>query len=414
METIKPFPNPYRPGAGHSPPYLAGREKEQEKFSKLLDQEVVIKNLILTGLRGTGKTVLLETLKPIGISKEWLWAGADLSESASVSENSIAIRLLTDLAVATSQIIIDVKTKTGIGFASETSKSARTLDYKNLVEYFQSQPGLVSDKLKSTLEWVWSYVKNNSKIRGIVFAYDEAQNMSDNTKDKEYPLSVLLDVFQSLQRKQIPFILVFVGLPTLLSKLVETRTYTERMFEVVELKSLSNNECKAAISIPLVNSPVRFDKVAIKLIINRSGGYPYFIQFICRETFDSFLSQVTREVPNPAVPMNEIIAKLDSEFFAGRWNNLSDRQRELLTVVATIQNPEQQFSLQEVAEQSKKVLKKSLGGSQINQMFIKLTEKGLVYKARHGKYTLGIPMLGKYILRQGLLNSKAAHPSGQF
>ncbi len=67
------FANPFRPGAGHMPPYLAGREKEKKDFDRFLAQEVILQNVILTGLRGVGKTVLMETFKPMAIEKGWLW-----------------------------------------------------------------------------------------------------------------------------------------------------------------------------------------------------------------------------------------------------------------------------------------------------------------------------------------------------
>ena len=72
------FRNPFRPGAGHTPPYLAGREGEDLAFRRLLDQDIIFENLILTGLRGVGKTVLLDALKPVAIQHGWLWVGTDL------------------------------------------------------------------------------------------------------------------------------------------------------------------------------------------------------------------------------------------------------------------------------------------------------------------------------------------------
>src|SRR6266576_2764693 len=86
------FQNPFRPGAGHMPPYLAGRQKEKEEFLRLLEQNAIFENLVLTGLRGVGKTVLLDTFKPLAIQTGWLWVGTDLSESASISEARISIR----------------------------------------------------------------------------------------------------------------------------------------------------------------------------------------------------------------------------------------------------------------------------------------------------------------------------------
>ena len=90
MATVT-YTNPFRPGAGHMPLYLAGREVEKDEFRKLLEQDVILENLVLTGLRGVGKTVLLDTLKPIAISKGWLWVGTDLTEAASLSEDRIAV-----------------------------------------------------------------------------------------------------------------------------------------------------------------------------------------------------------------------------------------------------------------------------------------------------------------------------------
>src|SRR4051794_33364851 len=102
------FKNPHRPGAGHMPPHLAGREKEYAEFDRLLLQDEILENLVLTGLRGVGKTVLLETFKPRALQAGWLWASADLSESASIGENALAQRILADLAlVASSATVAD-------------------------------------------------------------------------------------------------------------------------------------------------------------------------------------------------------------------------------------------------------------------------------------------------------------------
>jgi hypothetical protein len=160
------------------PPYLAGREEEKGQFGRLLEQTDILENMILTGLRGVGKTVLLETLKPIAIEEGWLWVGTDLSESASVSEETIALRLLTDLSLVTSAIVIDTEELPAMGFKSEPTTVEHRLDYETLVDQYQRTPGLVADKLKSTLDTVWNILQPY-KCRGLIFAYDEAQNMSD-------------------------------------------------------------------------------------------------------------------------------------------------------------------------------------------------------------------------------------------
>src|SRR5439155_24579416 len=172
-----------------------------------------------------------------------------------------------------------------------------------------------------------------------IFAYDEAQNLSDHAASKEYPLSLMLDVFQSIQKKGIPFLLVLVGLPTLFPKLVEARTFTERMFHVVFLQRLNDQDSRDAIVKPIQDArcPVKLGEKSVRLIVQVSGGYPYFIQFICREAYDAFL-QKRAAGEKAAVPIPDITRKLDNNFFAGRWARATDRQRELLTVVANLEN----------------------------------------------------------------------------
>ncbi len=116
------FGNPFRPGAGHMPPYLAGRQHEKQEFLRLLKQDVILENLVLTGLRGVGKTVLLDTFKPLAIQEGWLWAGTDLTEATSISEERIVLRLITDLAVVTSAVVVDTQQVAGLGFRPITTR----------------------------------------------------------------------------------------------------------------------------------------------------------------------------------------------------------------------------------------------------------------------------------------------------
>ncbi len=104
--TLSKFENPFRPGAGHIPPYLAGRTLEKTEVKKALEQKIITENIILTGLRGVGKTVLLEELKPLAVEKKWLWAGNDLSETSSITESNLATRIITDIAVTISALAI--------------------------------------------------------------------------------------------------------------------------------------------------------------------------------------------------------------------------------------------------------------------------------------------------------------------
>ncbi len=395
-ESREAFANPFRPGAGHMPPHLAGRRAETEEFERLLEQDPILENLVLTGLRGVGKTVLLETFKPIAIRNDWLWVGTDVSEAASLSETALAIRLLTDVSVVSSQMVIGQSS--GTGFASAGRQ--QTLSYETLSALFAATPGLVEDKLKAVLELVGQAVRAEGK-RGVIFAYDEAQNLADSTSKDEFPLSLLLDVFQSLQRKGYPFMLALTGLPTLFPKLVEARTFAERMFRVVTLDRLDDAGSRDAILKPIeaVDCPVKFSDESVETICEESSGYPYFIQFICREVYDVFIQQIEREGTTSAVRLDSITRKLDTDFFAGRWSRATDRQRDLLWCIASLSTSDRQFTVQEIVAESKS-LTKPFSSSHVSQMLVALQTLGLIYKNRWGRYSFAVPLFDRFILRQ--------------
>jgi len=381
------------------PPHLAGRQREYEEFDRLLMQDEILENMVLTGLRGVGKTVLLETFKPRAMQQGWLWASADLSESASISETALAQRILADLALITSSIMVEEQASTPTGFVAPSEPRRIPLSHEVLASVYSSTPGLISDKIKATLEFAWHHLRRQDHHK-VIFAYDEAQNLSDHAEKEQFPLSVLLDVFQSIQKKGIPFMLVLAGLPTLFPKLVDARTYSERMFRVVTLGKLNDEESREAILTPIevADCPVNFNEESVEKICHESGGYPYFIQFICREVFDVFIQQYPKDQPR-LVPVDAIQRKLDADFFAGRWAKITDRQRELLWVVANLDHPDEEFTIQELVEEAKKTLTKTFSPSHVNQMLVSLAERGMICKNRLGKYSFAVPLLGRFILR---------------
>lgn len=389
------------------PPYLAGREQERAEFERLLDQTTILDNPILTGLRGVGKTVLLDTFKPLAIRKGWHWVGTDLSESASVTEQALAIRLLTDLSVVSSSLVLEQKPSTGFADVAEDVM----LDYATLLQIYATTPGLVADKLKTVLETVADACRRDG-IRGVVFAYDEAQNLADSPAEREFPLSLLLDVFQSIQKRDIPFMLVLTGLPTLFPKLVEARTFAERMFRVIVLDKLDDDASRDAIRKPIADSncPVVFNNDSVETICRESGGYPYFIQFICREVYDAFIQSVKAHGTTMPVPLDAITRKLDTDFFAGRWARATDRQRELLWSIANLDNADSEFTVQEIVDASTRLLQKPFGNSHVSQMLVTLSGMGLIYKNRWGRYSFAVPLFNRFILRQQEAIEALSHP----
>lgn len=392
-------PNPFRPSAGHVPPYLAGREAEVAAFEDFLKQDVILKNVILTGLRGVGKTVLMEDkYKPLAQKAGWAWVGSDFSEATFLGEEQFCTRLLADLSVFTSRLTLNAPSHT-FGF-EKPSSAEHHLDFEFLATYFSAQPGLRVDKLKATLELIWR-VMDQRGIHGVVFAYDEAQVVRDRDDKDEYPLAMMLETFQSLQRKGARFMLLLTGLPTLFPKLVASRTYAERMFSVQEISRLSAEASRKAIEIPLQQEPLsqwRFTEEGVKRIIEVSDGYPYFIQFICKETFDFLLLNPAEQT----IPIEAILKKLDTDFFAGRWEGLSDRQRDLLFCIAQLPNADTEFSINEVVASSRNIGEdiKSFTPGDVSQMVPRLIDKGLVFKNRFGKYSFAVPLFTRFIQRR--------------
>jgi len=193
--------------------------------------------------------------------------------------------------------------------------------------------------------------------------------------------------------------LLLAGLPPLFAKLVQARTFAERMFRVVTLERLNDRDCRDAILRPLeeTGGRVKFNSSVIEQVIAASGGYPYFVQFICRELYDAYLQRRPRSAK---VPIDDILRKLDTDFFAGRWARATDRQRELLTVIAQVEGSDVEFTVQDAARKSVLVLTRPFSPSHVSQVFGNLVAAGLLYKNRHGKYAFAVPLLGRFILRQ--------------
>ena len=203
--------------------------------------------------------------------------------------------------------------------------------------------------------------------------------------------------------------LALTGLPTLFPKLVEARTYSERMFHVIFLKPLNEPETREAVCNPIESCgdcPIGFNDESITTVWQQTRGYPYFIQYVCREIFDIWVQALNADQAPPMVPVGEITLKLDTDFFAGRWAKATDRQRQLLWVIALLPNCDDEFTVQEiVASGVNKSLKKPFAGSHVNQMLGSLAESGLIYRNRHGKYSFAVPLLSEFIMRQAAKNA---------
>ena len=241
---------------------------------------------------------------------------------------------------------------------------------------------------------------NRAKARGIVFAYDEAQCLSDYAERNEFPMSMLIETVAALQKREgvSNCLLVLSGLPQVFEQLTETRTYTERMFHVMTLERLSRQDTTEAIVNPLktLMPPLNASKALIEKVVDMTGGYPYLIQFFGKELVDQL-------VENGGMlniydfPSAEVLDRLDAGLFAARWNRTTDKQREALRIIASRPASNQlDFSAAEIAG----LAGDSVQNSHASQMLQSLCDKGLLYRTRHGRFAFTVPMSEFMILRR--------------
>ncbi|MGE0629420.1 MAG: hypothetical protein AB7O43_16525 [Hyphomicrobiaceae bacterium] len=397
--------NPYRPGAGHFPPLLAGRIVEQNHFKRALRERHPSENFLITGLRGFGKTVLLDRLRDMAEDHGWIWVGNDLSESASLSEERLALRVLTDLSEA-------ISSKLGSkaqcdGEASSREPAPLSADdfgreqhvFDALKGVYENSPGLPSDRLKAVISRAGSLAAR-ARASGLILSYDEAQCLRDHADRNEFPMSMLVETVQSLQRRPgvVPVLLLLSGLPHVQDALTDTRTYTERMFHILTLDRLSREETWAALATPLDNlmPPLHASKELIDKVVDLSGGYPYLIQFFGKELVDKLLEN-GGTLQYDAFPAADTLERLDAGLFGARWSRTTDKQREILGLLANRgANAAREITASEVAELSEG----ETSNAQATQHLQALCERGLLYRTRYGRYAFTVPMSEAMILRR--------------
>lgn len=406
MDRRSALSNPYKPGPGHFPPHLAGRVGEQNYFARVLREKQPNCNFLITGLRGFGKTVFLERLRVMAEAGGWLWISNDLSESSSLSEERLATRILTDLAQA-------IAFKLSInGDGSRATKDASVGGGTSAEEFgadinvfaamkgvYENSPGLPTDRLKAVLNRACALAAR-ARSSGLVLAYDEAQCLTDHVERNEYPMSMLVETIGSLQKNSSisPMLLVLSGLPHVQDALIETRTYTERMFYVMHLDRLSREESVAALAKPLENlvPPLHVTQDLIEKLADLSGGYPYLIQFFGKELIEKVLAN-GGSLSADAFPDLATLSRLDAGLFGARWNKTTDKQREALGMLAKrVTRSAREFSAQELSGLSNG----ELSNAQASQMLQALCDRGLIYRTRHGRFAFTVPMSEEMILRR--------------
>ncbi|WP_106281490.1 ATP-binding protein [Geodermatophilus tzadiensis] len=392
---MDPVRNPYAPGAGQRPPELAGRDDELSAFDVVLERIArgrPERSLVLTGLRGVGKTVLLNQLRSAAISRGWgtgkIEARPDQSLRRPVSsalhmalrelrhpdQESMDAVLGTLKAFAQRLTPADAKLRDrwqpGIDVAASTGRADSGDMEIDLVELLSDAAGLAADV-----------------GRGIALFVDEMQ-------DVQAPdVSAICAACHELSQQGAPLIVVGAGLPHLPAVLSASKSYSERLFRYLRIDRLDRPAADRALLAPAEREEVAFEPAALDALYDAADGYPYFVQAYGKVTWDvAAASPITAADVAMAAPVAE--AELAVGFFGSRYDRATPAEREYMHAMAELGGPA--GAPVATAEVAATLGRKPASLSPARDSLIK---KGLVYSAERGQIAFTVPHFGRYLLR---------------
>jgi len=384
--------NPFRPGNGIVPPVLAGRDAALNSFARLLDENLrgLPRNLMLYGLRGTGKTVLLQVFRQICEEKGWLLVEREFNERYR-DEEVFAEALLQDLTAAASRISL-VKRAKQVG--KEVAELLKPEELEVLgVRYkpfYRSRKIPLEDHLKNHLVDNWKvFASAAEEVHGLVFLYDEFHTVRD--VEPNFPLASLLGGLAHAQRTGCRYILVVSGLPNMKANMKEAKTYVERMFRFEEVGNLGPEDAKKAIEEPVVKARIAFDPRVIETLVKETQGYPYFLQFYGYYLIEN-LNRESVSVSDYEKVHTGMLKELDRSFFEDRFQQASDAEQDVLFAMARL--GEQNVKTSDISRKCKQYYQTLM--SSLNR----LIDKNLIYKARKGRYSFALPLFRDFLLRK--------------
>jgi DNA-binding transcriptional ArsR family regulator len=393
--------NPFRPGVGTKPLFLAGRDQSLRRFGSVIraapEQPA---NVRLTGLRGVGKTVLLGEFHEVALKSNWAAAFLEFQPGHNTDE-TVSGALAAALRAAREGVSRAERLRNTIGGAT---RRVGTLgiewgEFRMTYDLGANQAHEdLSHALFETVETVVSHGKD-----GLMLLLDEVQVIRDETRATgQHPLSLLLAAVSSLQKAELPIGMVLCGLPTLTGNLLRARSYTERMFRGEEIGSLEPDDARDALVRPLADSPVALDPGLAERVVEEVEGYPYFLQLWGAELWDTaVVAEVDRfsaallEAARP-----EIYRRLDLDFYDPRVATLTPAEQDVLLASADCDYPP--LVVAEVNE----AISKTPGN--INVLLGRLVDNGVLYRIRKGQYEYTAPKFRDFLLRRGDNASQAS------
>ena len=382
--------NPFSPGAGAPPPELVGREpilKQADLLFGRISQKRAEKSLLLTGLRGVGKTVLLNRISTIaenrGFHVLYLEAheGKPLGPLVAPPIRELLYRL--DRVAGTGE-----KVKRGLRVL-RSFLGALKLSYGDVSigldidpETGSADSGDIEIDLTSLFVAVGEAAQERQTL--VALLVDEIQYFS--TKE----LGALIMAMHRLQQRQLPFVLIGAGLPILPALAGEAKSYAERLFDFPAVGPLEREESFRALREPTKECGVDFDEPALEAVWNETKGYPYFLQ---EWGYHAWNLGENNSILQDTVLQAEktVITRLDGGFFRVRFDRLTPREKEYLHAMATLGPGPHRAG--DVA---------SLLGKEITSLGplrAKLIQKGMIYSPAHGEVGFTVPLFDQFMKR---------------
>jgi len=387
---VDPRINPYTPNAGAPPPALVGRDPELGNFEILLERlrrGYPEQSLLITGLRGVGKTVLLGAFEGRAQNSGWVTVSAEISKDDELGPRiaNLVRRALFQVAPKASwtdrvKRAAGVLKSFSLTIASDGSVTAG-VDVE-AVEGL-ADTGTLSDDLTDLLVALGEGAKERET--GVVFLLDEVQFL----RAREF--EALIAALHRTVQRQLPITLVGAGLPQLPRLAGEAKSYAERLFRFPQIGRLSPPEAEVALAQPASDLGVAFDPDAIDVIVEYTEGYPYFIQEYGKIVWnlapegEPISSSIAEEA------QRAVEAKLDESFFRVRAERTTELELRYLRAMAELGPGEQTAG--EVAEM---MGRKS---EQLGPTRARLIDKGLIYTTGHGRGAFTVPQFDRYMRR---------------
>ena len=386
---MDPYRNPFAPGAGSRPPELAGRDVVLEHARVSCGRAIngrSARSMMLLGLRGTGKTVLLNEVGKIAEQ-----AGLLVSKVESPEEESLARLLYPEMrkvmrslsTVEAAKQIANRGLKGLRGFASIFK-----IDIAGVEVGVEPEPGLAdSGNLQYDLPDLFNVIGRAAQAagKGWILLIDEVQYLG------EADLRALIVSMHKMSQEGLPVLLVGAGLPQVARLAGEAKSYAERLFLYPEINALDADAAAKAVLKPILDEEASIAEAALQEIVVRTKGYPFFLQewastaWNCAEGPEISLDDVVQSY-------SETLALLDAGFFRVRIDQLTPS--EVLFVRAMSQLGDGPYAVGDIA--------KAMGRTQssLGPIRAKVIAKGMAYSTDHGVLDPTVPLFAEFMRRQ--------------